>query len=120
MIKYILKRILMIIPVVLFVSFVVYGVMDFVPGDPALTALGDEATPEQLEQYREAHGLNDPMPLRYVRYMAGVLNKDLGQSVYNGEDVWNLFFPSFDIPSSLRWPLLFLLSLCRFHRPYFI
>ena len=50
MIKYILKRILMIIPVVLFVSFVVYGVMDLVPGDPALTALGDEATPEQLEQ----------------------------------------------------------------------
>ena len=81
MIKYILKRILMIIPVVLFVSFVVYGVMDLVPGDPALTALGDEATPEQLELYRETHGLNDPMPLRYVRYMAGVLNKDLGQSV---------------------------------------
>ena len=95
MIKYILKRILMIIPVVLFVSFVVYGVMDLVPGDPALTALGDEATPEQLEQYREEHGLNDPMPLRYVRYMAGVLHKDLGQSVYNGEDVWSLFFAKF-------------------------
>ena len=46
MIKYILKRILMIIPVVLFVSFVVYGVMDLVPGDPALTALGRIFAPQ--------------------------------------------------------------------------
>lgn len=92
MYKYIAKRLLMIIPVVLFVSFVVFSVMELVPGDPAVTALGDEATVEQLEHYREVNGLNDPLPVRYVRYMAGILRKDLGTSVYNGEDVWDLYF----------------------------
>ena len=95
MVKYILKRLLMIIPVILFVSFVVFAVMDLVPGDAAVTALGDEATEEQLEYYREEHGLNDPLLVRYVRYMAGVLHKDLGKSIYNGEDVWQLFFSKF-------------------------
>lgn len=95
MIKYIVKRICMIFIVILAVSFFVYAAMDFVPGDPAITALGDEATEEQLEQYREEHGLNDPLPIRYVRYMSGVLRKDLGTSVYNGADVWTLFFSKF-------------------------
>lgn len=95
MAKYILKRLLMIIPVIIFVSFVVYAVMDLVPGDAAVTALGDEATEEQLEYYREEHGLNDPLLVRYVRYMSGVLHKDLGTSIYNGEDVWQLFFSKF-------------------------
>lgn len=90
--RYIIKRLLMIIPIVLFVSFVVFGVMDLVPGDPARTALGDEATEQQIEQYREARGLNDPLLVRYVRYMAGIFRRDLGTSVYNGSDVWDLYF----------------------------
>jgi len=95
MIKYILKRLLLIIPVILFVSFVVFSVMSLAPGDPAVTALGDEATPEQLEYYRETHGMNDPLPVRYVRYISGILRGDLGTSLYNGEDVWDLFFSKF-------------------------
>lgn len=92
MIKYIVKRILLIIPVIIFVSFLVYCVMDLVPGDPALTALGGEATEEQLAHYRETHGLNDPIVVRYVHYMAGILRGDLGTSIYNGGDVWELYF----------------------------
>lgn len=95
MLNYIVKRLLMIVVVVLCVSFIVYGVMDLVPGDAATTALGDEATQEQLERYREEHGLNDPLLVRYVRYMSGVIRKDLGKSAYNGEDVWTLFFSKF-------------------------
>ena len=90
--RYIIKRLLMIIPVVLFVSFIVFSVMDLVPGDPAVTALGDEATESQLEAYREAHGMNDPLPVRYLRYMSGILRRDLGTSVYNGANVWDLYF----------------------------
>ena len=65
MLKYVIKRILMIIPVVLAVSFIVFFIMDFVPSDPAVTALGDGATEEQLDYYRETHGLNDPLVVRW-------------------------------------------------------
>lgn len=103
MYKYIIKRLLMIIPVVLFVSFVVFSVMELVPGDPAVTALGDEATVEQLEQYREANGLNDPLIVRYFRYMGGVLRKDIGTSVYNNAQVWDLYFSK--LPHTLKLAL---------------
>lgn len=95
MIRYIIKRILLIIPVILFVSFIVFSVMTLAPGDPAVTALGDEATAEQLEQYREDHGMNDPLLIRYLNYISGIFRGDLGTSLYNGEDVWTLFFSKF-------------------------
>lgn len=107
MIKYILKRLLLIIPVILFVSFVVFSVMSLAPGDPAVTALGDEATPEQLEYYRETHGMNDPLPIRYVRYISGILRGDLGTSLYNGEDVWDLFFSKFTYTLQLAGASIF-------------
>ena len=100
MLKYVIKRILMIIPVVLAVSFIVFFIMDFVPSDPAVTALGDGATEEQLDYYRETHGLNDPLVVRYVRYMGGILKGDLGTSYANNQQVWDLFFAKF--PNTLR------------------
>lgn len=90
--KYIIKRLLMIIPLVIIVSFSVFFIMDLVPGDPAVTALGDEATQEQLELYREAHGLNDSLLVQYARYISGIFRKDLGKSAYNKADVWSLYF----------------------------
>lgn len=90
--KYIIKRLMMIIPLVIIVSFAVFFIMDLVPGDPAVTALGDEATEEQLELYREEHGLNDPLLVQYVRYISGLFRKDLGKSAYNNADVWDLYF----------------------------
>lgn len=85
----------MLIFVVMMVSFIVFAAMDLAPGDAATAALGDAATPEQLEIYREMHGLNDPLLVRYFRYMAGILRRDLGTSAFNGEDVWTLFFSKF-------------------------
>ena len=100
MLKYILKRIVMIIPVVIAVSFIVFFIMDFVPNDPAVTALGDGATEEQLEHYREVNGLNDPLLVRYVRYMGNILRGDLGTSYAQKQPVWDLFFAKF--PNTLR------------------
>lgn len=103
MLKYILKRILAIIPVVIAVSFIVFFIMDFVPTDPAVTALGDGATEEQLNYYRETHGLNDSLIVRYARYMAGIFRGDLGTSYANQMPVWDLFFDKF--PNTLRLAL---------------
>ena len=95
MLKYVVKRILMIIPVVLAVSFIVFFIMDFVPSDPAVTVLGDGATEEQLDYYRETHGLNDPLIIRYVRYMEGIVQGDLGTSYAQNRTVWDIFFEKF-------------------------
>ena len=100
MLKYILKRLIMIIFVVIGVSFVVFSIMDLVPGDAAVTALGDEATEEELEYYRDTHGLNDPLVVQYVRYMSGVVRKDLGVSINNNEPVWDLYFAK--LPNTIK------------------
>jgi len=98
--KYILKRLGMIILVVLAVSFAVFCIMELVPGDPAVTALGDEATFEELEFYRNAHGLNDPLVIQYLRYMGGLLHGDLGISITNKKPVWDLYFAK--LPNTIK------------------
>jgi len=90
--RYIFKRLLMLIPVIIIVSFSVFFIMSLVPGDVAVTALGETATPEQLHQFREERGLNDPMLIRYLRYMSGIFRMDLGTSIFNNLPVWDLYF----------------------------
>ncbi|MEW4411697.1 ABC transporter permease [Clostridium sp. AN503] len=112
MYKYIIKRLGMVILVVLAVSFAVFFIMDMVPGDPAVTALGDEATAEALAYYRETHGLNDPLIVQYVRYMSGILRRDLGTSIYNGADVWQLYFSKLPYTINLACCSALLAVLC--------
>lgn len=78
--KYIYKRILMLIPVVLGISFVVFSIMSFTPGDPAQLILGESASAEALEAKREELGLNDPFIVQYMRYVWNVLQGDFGRS----------------------------------------
>lgn len=91
MIKYIVKRLLMLIPVILVTSFLIYWAMSLTGGDPALQIAGDKATPEQLEQIREDLGLNDPFLVRYAKYMAGMVTGDMGQSYVTKRDVFKTF-----------------------------
>jgi peptide/nickel transport system permease protein len=78
---YVLKRLLLLIPVLLGVSLVVFGVMSLVPGDPALAILGPYATPERLAELRAELGLDRSWPVRYGLWLSGVLDGDLGRSV---------------------------------------
>lgn len=59
--KYILKRVISIIPVLLIMSFIVFFLIHLIPGDPAKVILGDQATPEAVERLREQMGLNQPL-----------------------------------------------------------
>lgn len=61
------------------VTFLVFFLMSFSKVDPAYTALGDGASAEAIQQYHEQYGLDDPWPVRYVRYMGGLLQGDLGE-----------------------------------------
>ena len=69
MLKYILKRILLLIPVLIGATFIVFSVMDMTPGDPAGAKLGVDATAEQIEELREEMGLNDKTVQRLREYL---------------------------------------------------
>lgn len=80
MIKFIIKRLLALIPVIIGVTFMVYFIMSLAPGDPALLLLGDDATPEQIAALREDMGLDDPFIVQYGRYMVNLVRGDMGTS----------------------------------------
>ncbi|MFD4960121.1 ABC transporter permease [Microbacterium sp. NPDC058389] len=72
------RRLLQLPLMILGITFLVFFVMSFSPVDPARTALGETASPEALEAYRASHGLNDPLLVRYIAFLAGLLHGDLG------------------------------------------
>lgn len=72
-------RRLIALPIMAFgVTILVFFLMSFSKVDPAYTALGDGASQEAIEQYHQQYGLDDPWPVRYVRYMGGLLHGDMG------------------------------------------
>ena len=64
--RYIIKRLLLMIPVIIGVTLLIFLLQAFTPGDPAQLALGSDATEAELEQWREERGLNDPIIVQYV------------------------------------------------------
>ena len=77
--------------VVLFcVAALTFFLTALIPGDAALVTLGPEATQEQIDAFREAEGLNDPILLRFVSWLSDLLRGDLGQSIKYGESVSGL------------------------------
>lgn len=87
--KYIIKRLLMLIPVILGVTFIVFFILNLSPGDPAAMILGEQATAEAIEMKREELGLNDPLLIRYFEYMKDLLHGDMGVSYRNSISVWD-------------------------------
>jgi peptide/nickel transport system permease protein len=86
-IAYILRRLVMLVPVLIVVGVVVFGLVHLTPGDPAAVMLGDRATPEDIAQLRDQLGLNDPLPVQFVRWFSNVLRLDFGESIFLGEPV---------------------------------
>ena len=91
MLKYIIKRILLIIPVIIGITLFIYLVMDLAPGDPAFLLLGPEASQEELEELRVELGLNRNVFVRYGMYMINALQGDLGNSWITGNNVLDEF-----------------------------
>ena len=87
MIKYILKRLLALIPVILGVIFIIQFILYISPNDPAVVILGVDYTPEGAAQVRESLGLNDPFIVQFARYVLDLLRGDFGNSYVTGEPV---------------------------------
>ncbi len=88
MVKYTLRRLLLLIPVVLGVALLIFIIMSFTPGDPAVIILGENATVEQVAALRLKLGLDDPLLVRFFNYIKGiVMHFDFGTSYTNGRPV---------------------------------
>jgi peptide/nickel transport system permease protein len=83
----VVRRLVGVVPLLVFVSAVVFVLMELVPGDPALTIAGDRATPDQVAQIRERLGLDRPLPVRYWEWVTAVLTGDLGTSLFSSQSV---------------------------------
>lgn len=81
------RRVLVLIPLTFLISLIVWGLILLVPGDPALAIAGESATAEQVEAIRADLGLDDPIPVRYGRWVAGAVQGDLGTSLYTSYPV---------------------------------
>jgi peptide/nickel transport system permease protein len=79
--RYIGVRILQTVPVLFGVSAVVFLIIHSAPGDPVVNMLGIEATEENIARLRSQYGLNQPLYVQYVKWIAGVLQGDLGRSI---------------------------------------
>lgn len=80
MLRYIGKRLLQMIPILLIVAILIFTMMQFVPGDPVQIMLGDSATPMQIEEVREEMGLNDPFIVKLFNFLKDLLRFDFGKS----------------------------------------
>lgn len=98
------RRLLALPLMVLGVTLLVFFIMALSPIDPAYVAFGENATPEQLENYREVNGLNDPLLVQYWNYLVGVVQGDLGTyGVGTGNQVSDKVFTALPITLGLTF-----------------
>lgn len=89
MLRYIFKRLLQLIPMLLILSLIVFFMVRMIPGDPVKNMLGIDVPQEMVEVERERLGLNDPLPQQYIRFMTELFHGDLGTSIVTGKPVWD-------------------------------
>lgn len=90
--RYILRRIVMLVPVLFGVTLVSFSLLHLVPGDPAEVLGGEEATKEDIERIRKEYGLDQPLALQYLRFVWNTARGDLGVSIQSRHPVRDLLF----------------------------
>ncbi len=81
MLRFLARRLAILIPTLFFVSIIIFGLQQLLPGDPAIAMAGEERDPITIEQIREKYNLNKPLPVRYWLWISGVLQGDFGESI---------------------------------------
>ena len=97
MLGFIFRRLLLLIPILLGVTLVVFAAVQAIPGDAAQLMLGEKATPQALAALRKELGLDQPVHVQYLTFLGHLLQGDLGRSVQTGNPVtWELMgrFPA--------------------------
>ena len=87
MLAYATRRLLLLAPLALGVIFVVFALLQIIPGDPARVLLGEDASAEAIAQIRSNLGLDRPVVTRFLAYLSDVVRLDLGRSIFRNEPV---------------------------------
>lgn len=104
---WLIRRIATILPTLFFVSVLIFGLQQLLPGDPAIALAGEEQDPAVIEYLRERMHLDKPLPVRYAYWMGGVLQGDLGDSIRSQQPVLELILQK--LPVTLELALLAML-----------
>ncbi|HEX9435708.1 MAG TPA: ABC transporter permease [Candidatus Limnocylindria bacterium] len=100
MTRYVIRRLLLMVPVAFLVTIIVFGLMRMAPGDPVLVYAGEERDPESLEYLRHLYGLDQPLPIQYVVWLEHAVQGDLGRSLRTRQKVGEAIMQRF--PATLE------------------
>jgi peptide/nickel transport system permease protein len=95
MLRFVLRRLALMVPVLVGLSILLFAWLRALPGDPARSMLGQRATPEGIARINAEYGFNEPILTQYFTYMKALLSGDFGQSIKTGEPVTSAFIDKF-------------------------
>jgi peptide/nickel transport system permease protein len=101
MFTYLLRRLAIILPTLLFVSMIIFGLQQLLPGDPALALAGEERDPAVIAFLHKKYHLDEPLPVRYALWLGGVLKGDLGESIRINKPVRELVMEKLPVTAEL-------------------
>jgi peptide/nickel transport system permease protein len=104
MLQFISRRLLLLIPVLLGIVLITFGIVRSIPGNPCVTMLGERATPEKCEKFMERYGLNDNVVVQFGRFLTNMIQGDLGTSIKFSRPVADII--------AERLPLTIELTIC--------
>jgi len=107
MLTFFLRRLVTLVPTLVFVSMLIFSLQQLLPGDPALVLAGEDPSPEAIAHIRAKLHLDEPLPVRYGYWIAGVLQGDLGESARTHQPVLELILQK--LPVTIELALLALL-----------
>ena len=101
MTTFLLRRLALVLPTLFFVSVLVFGLQQLLPGDPALAMAGEERDPAVIAFLRQKYNLDEPLPVRYMLWVQGVLSGDLGESIRIKRPVRDLVLEKLPVTAAL-------------------
>jgi peptide/nickel transport system permease protein len=101
MTAFLLRRIALIVPTLFFVSVLIFGLQQLLPGDPALAMAGEDANPQVIAFLRQKYHLDEPLPVRYALWIEGVAHGDFGESIRIKRPVRDLILEKLPVTGEL-------------------
>jgi peptide/nickel transport system permease protein len=101
MLGFLARRLGTVVPTLVLVSMLIFGLQQLLPGDPAKILAGEEQDPTVIAYLHQKLHLDEPLPVRYAYWIGGVLRGDLGESVRNQQPVLDLVLQK--LPVTVSW-----------------
>src|SRR5438128_10710063 len=112
MAQFLVRRLVFAIPVLIGILFVAFALTRLIPGDACAAMLGDRYTPEKCIEFRAHYGLDDPLPIQFVRYLGNVLQGELGTSIRTSRPVTDIISERLPMTMELAtFAMLFAISI---------